>query len=319
MSKEAEAFVDALLTKLEGAFSPATLKSNRSNFLHYARWAESNNLPLFPLQPINVARYIESMQLNYASTTISGHIRSISAICFYGKLDNPTQSAEVKLAMRRMYRALGRHQKQAYPLTRDILEQLLKRCNSSLVGRRNELLLRIGYETMRRSAEICSFRFEDLIKLPDGRHALLLRFSKTDQEGEGRIISISDLLARRIHRWSQRLALKQGPILRSISNAKRDRGPLKSGAISPILAELQQHAKLSHLPKLTGHSFRVGAALDMLRGGVPIEKIMLRGGWRNRSTTLRYLKTWVDDINPTSQEVQLALQNRALLRRGGEH
>ena len=315
MSKEAEHFVDALLVKLEGAFSPATLKSNRSNFLHYARWAESNALPLFPIQPAHLASYIEAMQSGYRSATIHSRITSLRAICFYGKLDDPTKSAEVKLALRRMYRTLGRHQKQAYPLTRDILEQLLNRCNASPMGRRNELLLRIGYETMRRSAEICSFRFDDLIKLPDGRHALLLRFSKTDQEGEGRIISISDLLARRIDRWSRRLALKQGPILRAISKDKRELGPLKSGAINPILCDLQHRAKLTHLPKLTGHSFRVGAALDMLRSGVPLEKIMLRGGWRKRSTALRYLKEWVDDVNPASLEVQIALQHRTPLQR----
>ena len=47
----------------------------------------------------------------------------------------------------------------------------------------------------------------------------------------------------------------------------------------------------------------------MLRSGVPLEKIMLRGGWRKRSTALRYLKAWVDDVNPASLEVQLALQH----------
>ena len=310
MSMEAEQFIDTLFSELEGAFSPATLRSNRSSFLHYARWVESHQISLFPITPALVARYIDTMQADYSSATIRKRMEAIRAVCFFGKLDDPTRSAEVTLAMRRMYRALGRHQKQAFPLTRDILEQLLKRCNASLVGRRNELLLRIGYETMRRSAEICAFRFEDLIKLPDGRYALLLRFSKTDQEGEGRIISISDLLAKRIRRWSRRLAIKQGPILRAINKTKREIGPLKSGAVSPILADLQRQAKLSHLPKLSGHSFRVGAALDMLRGGVPLEKIMLRGGWRKRSTALRYLKSWVDDVNPASQEVQLALRDR---------
>ena len=31
---------------------------------------------------------------------------------------------------------------------------------------------------------------------------------------------------------------------------------------------------------LSGHSFRVGAALDLLEQGEPLERIMLRGGWR---------------------------------------
>jgi hypothetical protein len=37
---------------------------------------------------------------------------------------------------------------------------------------------------------------------------------------------------------------------------------------------------------------RVGAALDLLERGIPLEKIMLRGGWGTKSTTLRYLRAW---------------------------
>jgi hypothetical protein len=58
---------------------------------------------------------------------------------------------------------------------------------------------------------------------------------------------------------------------------------------------LQQQAGLTHIPPLSGHSFRVGAALDLLTRGVPFEVIMLRGGWRAESTALSYLRSWVDD------------------------
>lgn len=42
-------------------------------------------------------------------------------------------------------------------------------------------------------------------------------------------------------------------------------------------------------------SFRVGAALDLLKRGVPLEKIMLRGGWKSETTALRYLRSWVGE------------------------
>ena len=44
---------------------------------------------------------------------------------------------------------------------------------------------------------------------------------------------------------------------------------------------------------LSGHSFRVGAALDLLEQGEPLEKIMLRGGWQTDSTAMKYLRNWV--------------------------
>jgi hypothetical protein len=43
---------------------------------------------------------------------------------------------------------------------------------------------------------------------------------------------------------------------------------------------------------LCGHSFRVGAALDLLEQGEGIEKIMLRGEWKTDSTAMKYLRNW---------------------------
>ena len=204
-----------------------------------------------------------------------------------------------------MHRKIGRQQKQAHPLTLDLLEQLLKKCNSTLAGRRNELLLRIGYETMRRSSEICSFCFEDVKSLPNGQYALNLRRSKTDQLGDGKLIPISDLLATKITQWKKRIRANDGRILRSIRKDQKTVGDkLTPASINNILVDLQYQARRRDLPHLSGHSFRVGAALDMLNAGVPLEKIMLRGGWRKETTTLRYLQSWVDNVNPAELQIE---------------
>ena len=43
---------------------------------------------------------------------------------------------------------------------------------------------------------------------------------------------------------------------------------------------------------LSGHSFRVSAALDLLEAGEALEKIMLKGGWKIDSTAMKYLRNW---------------------------
>ena len=54
---------------------------------------------------------------------------------------------------------------------------------------------------------------------------------------------------------------------------------LNPAGISTILKTLQDGVKSnSNKQPLSGHSFRVGAALDLLKEGEPLEKIMLRGG-----------------------------------------
>jgi hypothetical protein len=37
---------------------------------------------------------------------------------------------------------------------------------------------------------------------------------------------------------------------------------------------------------------RVGAALDLLDQGEPMERIMLRGGWSAEATVIKYLREW---------------------------
>jgi integrase len=239
------------------------------------------------------------------SATIRRRIDTIGSICFFAGFDSPSKTPEVKIALKKMHRKIGRQQKQAHSLTLDLLEQLLKKCDSSLAGRRNELLLRIGYETMRRSSEICSFCFEDLKTLPNGHFALNLKRSKTDQLGDGKLIPISDLLATKISKWKSRIGATEGRILRSIRKDNKTLGDkLNPASINIILVDLQYRARRRDLPHLSGHSFRVGAALDMLNAGVPLEKIMLRGGWRKETTTLRYLQSWVDNVNPAELHIE---------------
>ena len=108
------------------------------------------------------------------------------------------------LALKRMHRQKGRAQKQVFPLTRPVLDQLLGVCGYDDQGVRDAVMLRLGYETMRRRAEMCSFKFEDLEVLPNGRAALHLRFSKTDQMGRGKLIPISPALLGSLEEWGRR-------------------------------------------------------------------------------------------------------------------
>jgi integrase len=53
-------------------------------------------------------------------------------------------------------------------------------------------------------------------------------------------------------------------------------------------------AGLNQIGELSGHSFRVGAAIDLLNKNIPLEKIMLRGGWKSEASAMRYLQSWND-------------------------
>ena len=68
---------------------------------------------------------------------------------------------------------------------------------------------------------------------------------------------------------------------------------LHPASISTTLKAMQKDLKMdADEHPLSGHSFRVGAALDLLEQGEPLEKIMLRGGWQTDSTAMKYLRNW---------------------------
>ena len=86
----------------------------------------------------------------------------------------------------------------------------------------------------------------------------------------------------------------EGYILKSINRHGHTGSSLNPASINTILKALQ--AGLDHGTKvksLSGHSFRVGAALDLLEQGEPLERIMLRGGWQSDSTAINYLRNWI--------------------------
>ena len=162
-----------------------------------------------------------------------------------------------------------------------------------MMGIRNQVLLRLGYETMRRRSELCAFKFEDIDYAPNGKPIIRLNFSKTDQFGTGKVLPISEELLGLLNQWKGILE-NQGCILRSINKHGHIGDSLNPASISTILKTLQKGLKsASSQQPLSGHSFRVGAALDLLEQGEPLEKIMLRGGWQTDSTAMKYLRNFL--------------------------
>jgi integrase len=142
---------------------------------------------------------------------------------------------------------------------------------------------------MRRRSEICQFKFEDLQHLGNHKHVLLLRHSKTDQYNQGKTIPISGELSGMISSWSLTIDQDSGYILRSFKRNLSTNPSFTPASVNHILKRLQKKSNLDQIGELSGHSFRVGTALDLLDKNIPLEKIMLRGGWESETSAMRYL------------------------------
>ena len=284
--------IDDIFAKFDGAFAKNTIRAYRSDFAQYQNWCLQNSLDPIPATAETMAMYVDHLSENNKSATIRRRINSLGTVLKLSKNYDPTKQPEVILALKRMHRKIGRAQEQATPLTKDLLNQLLNNCDNTVMGVRNEVLLRLGYETMRRRSELCTFKFEDICQAPSGKPAIRLNFSKTDQFGTGKILPISQELFDLLEKWRSMIS-DEGYILRSINRYGHFGENLHSASISTILKALQKDLNMnSNEQPLSGHSFRVGAALDLLEQGEPLERIMIRGGWQTDSTAMTYLRNW---------------------------
>ena len=66
---------------------------------------------------------------------------------------------------------------------------MLALCPDTLIGKRDRALLALGFAGAFRRSELCALEVADLAEMPDGLRVLIRR-SKTDQEGQGQEVAI---------------------------------------------------------------------------------------------------------------------------------
>jgi len=283
-------YFESVFEELDGAYAENTMRAYRSDLNRFIEWLLAHDQHPADACHLSLVDYLENGCHDLTSASIQRTVAAIGTIYHYAELNNPTKHPKVKLTLRKLSRAKGNLQKQAKPLTRGLLEKLLSLCDlSTPKGMRDAVLLNLGYETMRRRSELVSFRFNDLRASASGDHGILLRYSKTDQHGHGRVIPVSRTLANFLGVW--KIYAGDGLILRNIRRNGLIGESLSAESINKILKRLETAAGITK-PKLSGHSFRVGKTIDMIKERATVEQIALAGGWTSTKIVFRYAQSW---------------------------
>ena len=296
---KAKQLLNQTMERIDGAYAPSTIRAYRANFIMFIHYCESAEAIALPTHPETIAAFIEKLTADqYHSSTIRQIVVSIATLHTLNNYPNPATHSEVKIALRRMHRKIGRFCQQAHGITKDLLDEMLSVTDDSMRGIRDRALLLVAYDTMCRRSELVHLEVRDIdFQFPDRKSGtestiIFIKQSKSDQESNGRWLKISKEAARVLKIWLSSAGIKEGTIFRGVIRGNHVTDTLTSGQICRIYKRIATEAEFGDdfVKHVSGHSMRVGADQDMLLAGATLPMMMTKGRWSKPDTVLRYVE-----------------------------
>ncbi|MYD95615.1 MAG: tyrosine-type recombinase/integrase, partial [Chloroflexi bacterium] len=169
-------------------------------------------------------------------------------------------------------------------------ERLLAAAGKRLIDARDRALVAVAYDGMLRRAELSALQVSDVVEEMGGDATLLVRRSKTDQEGTGEVAYLAPDTVGMVAEWLARAGIADGRLFRSLRLGRPPGEQLDASQIPRIVKRMARRAGLPDnvVDGLSGHSARVGAAQDMIASGIELPAILQAGRWRTTAMVNRY-------------------------------
>jgi len=175
----------------------------------------------------------------------------------------------------------------------------------SLQKKRDLAFLHVGYATLLRLSELGRLRVRDVSHAEDGRIVLDVGWTKTIVMTGGLIKGLGALSSQRLSEWLHDSGLINEPdafIFSPVHRTNRAKfnteRPLSTRALEDIFARAWKEAgpgrnaqpNKNRYRGWSGHSTRVGAAIDMATKKYSTAQIMQEGTWKKAETVMRYIR-----------------------------
>ena len=253
-----------------------------------------------PATPQMVAEYLAKFGGVLAVSTLSHRLIAIHRAHTDKGLESPVNNRLVKRTMQGIRRTFGVAQKRARALVKDDLLELLVMVakQKPLKAARDKALLLLGFAGAFRRSELVALRMEDITPHAHGIE-LLIRRSKTDQEGEGRMVFVPLATSeercpvKALDRWLELAGIGEGPLFRQINRHDRvvtDQA-LTPQSVALIVKSAVGKSKGVDAAKLvSGHSLRAGFVTEAAMVGMQTSAIMGQTGHKSLEMVYRYVR-----------------------------
>lgn len=276
------------------AQSASTRRSYAQDVRHFKANAK------IPATPEMVAEYLAKFAGVLSVATLQHRLIAIHQAHADKGFDSPVKDRLVKRTMQGIRRTFGVAQRRVRALVKDDLLELLVMVNKQkpLKAARDKAVLLIGFAGAFRRSELVALRMEDITLHAHGLE-LLIRRSKTDQEGEGRTVFIP--LARSeercpvkaLQRWLELAGIGAGPLFRPVNRHDTVTSDLAltPQSVALIVKSAVAGSKGVDAAKLvSGHSLRAGFVTESAAQGLKTSAIMGQTGHKSMEMVFRYVR-----------------------------
>ena len=276
---------------IEKSFAENTLRNRRQALKQFDEWLQGREI-----RDGLLAEYITHLfDIGKAPGTIS---IVVSAVKWYLKHRNNGTPVELPITsatlsgIRREGKDRGRGQRNG--LTWREVEKIcaVQEADGTLRGIRNSAILRVMSDGLLRISEVTELYISDLKD-----NTLRLRFSKTDQEGQGEHLYLCEDTRQIVGKWLERSGLTEGYLFRRMTargdNLYRDKETgepfhLTDDGVRRVIKSCAARVGLSD--KISGHSLRIGTTVSLAQLGASLVDIQVAGRWKDPGMPAHYAR-----------------------------
>lgn len=258
--------------------SESTLRAYGSALRSFEAWCRLRDLQSVPAEVTTVVDFLSAEA--DAGRKVSSIAQKAAAIRWAHKtagLPSPTDSEAVQNVMRGIRREVGIAPVQKHPATAERILTMIAHIPDTMVGKRDRAMLLLGFAGAFRRSELAALNVEDLT-FGEAGVDVLVRRSKTDQEGQGKTVAVPHgthlLPVAALQAWLDASGFKTGPVFRSVSRSGHIGEEAITGhTVANVVKRYAGRAGLS-VADFSGHSLRAGFVTSAADRGADLNRIM---------------------------------------------
>lgn len=310
--------------------APATESAYASDWADFSAWCNSAERLALPAEPVTIGAYLSDRSGILKVSTLNRRLAAITAMHRLGGHGLDGQHPAIALVMAGIRRTYGTRQVAKRALLTEDLRRIVRKLRVDRPGGcRDRAVLLVGFAAALRRSELIALDLDD-ITITQAGLTILVRRSKTDQEGQGREIGIprsrksATCPVAALEAWLSAVGDRIGngkprnetsdagkpsggftaPLFTRIDHGRITGDRLTGRAVAEIVKRAAKRVGLDP-SKVAAHSLRSGFATSAARGGASLVDIMAQTGHKNSDVAMRYVQRGTILQNPASKAVRL--------------